>query len=430
MALAQLWRGAATTRRVGEAYFMALSALGVGSDIVVTCELQRPLAVSRAIAAFGELLEQWPALRYRRVRRGTEWHWRPPQDGAWRLAWQQLSDALARGESPTAADGGDQLPLRLSACSEVRLVFRLDHTFGNGRAALVWIERYFQRLSAASTGPAEAPSGRRQRLQAGGPLALFPALRYLSRHLRLRQRLTATGTDLRQPLMGEATDAAPGYWEGRFVWSQQELQQRLLRHAGAAESFSQVLTRRLVEHTLASCQELRGLGIDVVADMHDTYRIPPPGIGNFTVSLLAYVDRAAPIEGQIGALFGHLQAGLPRGIGQLMRLLSPTLPRLAGRLRGDLARAMGGAGVPMLDNLYTVSSVGRIEAGSLRQWARTLSLRTYTHAIYVSATTINGATAFEVTYPVQLFDSTRVEAVIRGFFEPAAAPQECLPTTK
>lgn len=403
---------------VGNAYFMAMDSLGSNTDIVITCDLKRAVPIETAVKAFQELLASHEALQRLRSRApaAASWEWLAAPEQAWRQDWELIrSELLETGIAPAALHPACKLPFRLFECSELKLVFRVEHTFANGRGSYAWLERYFSLLSASQglAAPGPAAAGQAE-IADGAPLRL--ALLHTVASLFRRKRILRGNGDMRLPLLRQSRSPLFSFHAERFVLSDREVSAAFLRHRAAGESYTQTLTRRLSEQVLADYPALHGVGVQVAADLHRHCGIDLYEVGNFTGLITGYIERRLPVQEQTAALFKRIRGGAAPGFSKLFAQVMPNRLKLVHWFRGQCRSALEDAGELMMDPLFTVSNMGNIDGPHTCLWLAATSLHTSMPSVYVSATRIGEWTAFEIVFPDNIFDQQKISALMLRFF--------------
>src|SRR6218665_3376988 len=86
-------------RDAGDAYFMAMEALGHDVGIELRCTLRQAFDRDQVLGAFEALLHRYPALRMQRLPdpEGEGWSWQPLAEEAALALWARQGPALAVG---------------------------------------------------------------------------------------------------------------------------------------------------------------------------------------------------------------------------------------------------------------------------------------------------------------------------------------------
>lgn len=413
-------------RQAGDAYFMALDALGCSTDIVLSCDLRQEVPVASLLHAYRTLLERHETLQCmkHRDRRAGTWIWRHASDTAWRAELEAICALLTSGSAPaSAAPVPAGLPLRLVRCGSRHLVFRMDHTFANGKASYWWLEQYFHLLSEPDT---QAPGSQ-------GTHAIHPGARtrasigeafwHVLANVRARHVARREETDIRRPLLRRHRLPAFSFRSKRIVLPRSRVIDLISGQRKSGESFTQVLVRNLSEHVFKSHPRLQTVGIQVAADLHARCAVEHSSIGNFTGLANSYLDPRKPLEAQVSALFAHVRGEGALGFIKLFSQLLGGQARMVDWFKDKFKLVVEGDGDLMLDHLLVVSNLGEVEGEHLGRWVEAISLHAMTPHLYVSLSCINDSATFEFVYPANIYDEYAVERILQRFlvqFEPLA----------
>lgn len=405
-------------RQTGDAYFMALDALGCSTDIVVSCDLRQEVPVASLLHAYRTLLEQNIALQCvkHRDRRAGTWVWRHAPETVWRAQLDVLSALFATDNDPAGAMSVPaELPLRLVQCRCKHLVFRMDHTFANGKASYWWLEQYFHLLSEPDT---QAPGSQRTHATHPGTCArasIGEAFWHVVANVRTRHAARREETDIRRPLLRQDRFPAFSFRSKRIVLPRSRVIDLISGQRKVGESFTQVLVRNLSEHVFKSHPQLRTVGIQVVADLHARCTVEHSSIGNFTGLANSYLDARKPLEAQISALFAHVRGEGVLGFIKVFSQLLGRQARMVDWFKNKFKLVVEGDGDLMLDHLLVVSNLGEVEGIHLGRWVEAISLHAITPHLYVSLSCINDSATFEFVYPTNIYDENAVECILQSF---------------
>lgn len=397
-------------RDAGDAYFMAMEALGHDVGIELRCTLRQPVAPDRVLAAFEALLRACPALRMRRQPDpdGAGWSWQAlDEDGALAL-WQPQALALRAGRAgPALRDG---LPLLLVDLQEHTLVFRADHTFANGRAAFAWIARFLAVLHGEpATDLAGAPA-------AGGPVASLP--RALAQFMRQSWARRSLGAHRRDPgaRLRPAEPPQAGWVNREWTVPLAALEALLRAHGlGQSAGWTQALSQALSQHLLASLPELPGLPLQWAIDLHEACGEPVTAQGNYTALVGAYVGREHG-QAQLHRLMQDVRQGLGPAQARLIQLQAARRPAMIRWFARHLwPRPNGAPRAAAMDPVLTLSNVGRLHEPAFEQWVEKASLWTRTPSLYLSCTTVGAQATLALSFPRQLFDEARLCASLEAW---------------
>lgn len=401
-------------RDAGDAYFMAMEALGHDVGIELRCTLRQPVEREQVLEAFEALLRRYPALRLQRQpdAEGEGWSWQPLAEDAALALWARQARALRAG----VADAGvaHALPLLLADVQDRTLVFRCDHTFANGRAAFAWIARLLALLHGEQPAAPAAPP------EAAGIVASLPrALGQFMRQSWARRALGAHRQDPGQRCRPARPPAQDAGWVSReWTLPLAQLEAALQAHGlGRGASWTEALSEALSQHLLASLPELPGLPLQWAVDLHEACGEAVPAQGNYTALVSAYVGREDS-RAQLGRLMQAVRQGLAPAQARLIQLQAARRPAMIRWFRQRLwPRPDGGPREAAMDPLLTLSNVGRLQDPAFERWVEKASLWTRTPSLYLSCTTVGQTATLALSFSRQLYDEARISGCLERWVE-------------